>query len=77
MAQPQNPQPAGRIPAHRRLDDLDPAILRAVGDLSLPPLWVPPQGLSIGSHLNKLDGDSLEFKQHRTCLLYTSDAADE
>ncbi len=44
MAQPQNPQPAGQIPAHRRLDDLDPAILRAVGDLGLPPLWVPPQG---------------------------------
>ena len=66
MAQPRNPQSTGQTPAHRRLDDLDPAILRAVGDLSLPPLWVPPQGLSIGSHLNKLDGDSLEFKQHRT-----------
>ncbi len=66
MAQPQNPKSAGQAPAHRRLDDLDPAILRAVGDLSLPPLWVPPQGLSVGSHLNRLDGDSLEFKQHRT-----------
>lgn len=52
--------------AHRRLDDLDPAFLRAVGDMTLPPIWVPPQGAAMGTHLNKLDGDSLEFKQHRS-----------
>ena len=52
--------------AHRRLDDLDPAFLRAVGDLTLPPQWIPPRGAAMGPHLNSLDGDSLEFKQHRT-----------
>lgn len=60
---PPSPPDAG---AHRRLDDLDPAYLRAVGDLTLPPIWVPPQGAAMGTHLNKLDGDSLEFKQHRS-----------
>ena len=54
------------VGAHRRLDDLDPAFLRAVGDLTLPPQWIPPRGAAMGPHLNTLDGDSLEFKQHRT-----------
>lgn len=70
MAQPTSPFPASpesaQSGAHRRLDDLDPAFLRAVGDLVLPPQWIPPRGAAMGPHLNTLDGDSLEFKQHRT-----------
>jgi len=62
----QHTAPLTATSAHRRLDDLDPAFLRAVGDLSLPPQWIPPRGAALGPHLNTLDGDSLEFKQHRS-----------
>lgn len=47
-------------------DHLDERFFAPVADLRLLPDWSPPAGSEGGRFLNRHDGGSLEFKQHRS-----------
>jgi len=56
------PTSGGLEPLFERLDE---RFFAQVSDLRLMPQWAPPRGADGGQFVNRRDGGSMEFKQHR------------